>query len=201
MFVTLNGKRVDKIVGYLPPEQFADKLQDIVTIHYELAAIKAKFREDPTDLETGGKLGAAYASRGEGVLARKVIEKLEAADPDNDSGHLTDVYLAMGEYYFDQEKDRSVSAIRWYTKAVERGHYPAAVANARFRIVLAYLIGSEQHSTRAKKFGKKLRSAEEVVNALLAMSDIPEDLRLQADDLKLRIRGELAEHEKLRNKD
>ena len=50
LFVSAKGKRVDKIVGYLPPEQFAAKLQDVLTIHHELASIKAKFDADPTDL-------------------------------------------------------------------------------------------------------------------------------------------------------
>ena len=201
MIVTAKGERIDKIVGYLPPEQFANKLQSILTIHRELSAMEAKFKVDPTDLQTGGKLGAAYASRYQTFLARRVIRKLEAADPNNDTGHLTDIYLAMGEYYLDQEKDRSVSAIRWYTKAVERGHEPAAVADARYRIALAYFTGRTQHRMMAKKFGAKLRSAQEAIDALLAMSDIPEDLRLQADDLMDRIREGLAEHERRRKKD
>ena len=106
----------------------------------------------------------------------------------------------MGDYYVD-EKERYAGAIRWYTKAVEHGHEPAAVAVARYRVGLAYFTDRTQHATKAKRFGEKLRSARKAIDALLAMSEIPEDLRLQADDLTQRIREELAEHEKLRKKD
>lgn len=199
LFVDAKGKRVDKIIGYLPPTQFAAKIQDILTIHRELSAMAAQFMTDPTNLEMGGKLGAAYAGRGKASLAKKIIKQLEAADPNNDQGYLTDVYLAMGEYYLD-EKERYHSAIRWYNKAVELGHDPAVIAVARYRISLAYFTQRTQHTIKAKKFGEKLRSAKVAIDALLAMSDVPADLRLQADDLAKNINGELAEHEKLRNK-
>lgn len=199
LIVTAKGERIDKIVGYLPPEQFANKLQSILTIHRELSAMEAQFKADPTDLATGGKLGAAYASRYQTFLARRVIRKLEAADPNNTKGHLTDTYLAMGEYYLD-EKEQYASAIRWYNKVVERGHEPAAVAVARYRIALAYFAGRTKHSKRAEKFGDKLRSAQAAIDALLAMSDIRDDLRRQTHDLARRIRKEMDEHERVRNK-
>ncbi len=200
IFVSAKGKRVEKIVGYLPPEKFAAKMRDILTVHHELAAMKTKFDADPTDLATGGKLGTAYASRGKPSLAKKVIRKLEAVDPDNEKGYLTDTYLAMGEYYLDEEEQPRI-AIRWYTKAADRSHEPAAVAQARYRIGLAYFYSRTRHATKARKFGEKLRSAEEAVNVLLAMNDIPEDLKLQAEDLGKSIHKELAEHHKLRKKD
>lgn len=199
IFVTAKGKRVDKIVGYLPPEQFAAKLQDVLTIHHELAAIKAKFDADPSDLANGGKLGAAYASRGKPSLAKRIIRKLEAADPTNEQGHLTNAYLALGEYYLDEEEQPNI-AIRWYAKAEDRGHDPSAVAEARYRIGLAYYYSRTKHTPKAKKFGEKLRSAGEAIDTLLAMSDIPEELRLQAADLAESVKQELTEHEKLRNK-
>ena len=200
IFVSAKGKRVDKIVGYPPPEQFAAKLQDVLTIHHELASIKAEFDADPTDLAAGGKLSAAYASRGKASLARRVIRKLEAADPNNEQGYLTDTYLAMGEYYLDEE-EQPIMAIRWYAKAADRGHQPSAVAQARFRIGLAYYHGRTKHTTKAKKFGEKLRFAGEAINTLLAMNDVPVELRDQATDLAQLVKSELAEHEKLRKKD
>jgi TPR repeat protein len=106
----------------------------------------------------------------------------------------------MGEYYVD-EKERYAGAIRWFNKAVERGKDPAAVAVARYRIGLAYYTDRTQHATRAKKFGEKVRSAQSAIEALLAMSGITEDLRLQAEDLAQHIREELAEHENFRKKE
>ena len=200
LFVTAKGKRIDKIVGYLPPEQFAAKLQDVLTIHQELAAIKAKFDADPSDLASGGKLGAAYANRGKPSLAKRIIRKLEAADPTNEKGYLTSAYLALGEYYLDEE-EQPIMAIRWYAKAEDRGHDPSAVAEARYRIGLAYFHSRTKHTPKAKKFGEKLCSAGEAIDTLLAMSDIPEELRLQAADLAESVKQELAEHEKLRKKD
>jgi len=200
LFVTAKGKRVDKIVGYLPPEQFAAKLQDVLTIHHELAAMKAKFDANPGDLASGGMLAAAYASRGKPSKAKKIIKKLEAADPANEKGHLTNAYLAMGEYYLDEEK-QPIIAIRWYCKAEDRGHDASAVAQARYRIGLANFFSRTRHSPKGKKFGEKLRSAAEAIDTLLAMSDIPEELRLQAAELGQDVKEGLVEHEKLRKKD
>ncbi len=195
LFVTPNGQRVSKISRYLPPAAFADKLRDVIRTHRGFAAIEAKFKADPTDTEAGARLGAAYAGSGQASMARKVIKRLEAVDPDNESGHLTEAYLAMGEHYLDVE-ERPTSAIRWYTKAVQRGRKPSAVAVARYRIGMAYFLGRTKHATRARRFGKKLRSARAAIDDLMAMNDVPEDLRLQADDLAQQIREELAEHEK-----
>lgn len=194
------GQRVDKIVGYLPPEQFAAKLQDVLTIHHELAGMKVNFDANPGDLTSGGMLAAAYASRSKPSKAKKIIKKLEAADPTNEKGHLTNAYLAMGEYYLDEEEQPTI-AIRWYSKAEDRGHTPSAVAEARYRIGLANYFSRTRHAPKGRKFGEKLRSAAKAIDTLLAMSDIPEELRLQAAELGQSVKEGLAEHEKLRKKD
>jgi len=200
LFLTPKGKRIGKI-NYLPPEQFADKLQETITIHRELSAMTARFKADPTDLETGGKVAAAYASRGQFIEARNVIKKLEAADPDNNTGHLTDAYLAMGEYYVDLPEPKYANAIRWYEKAVEQGHDSAAVAEARYRIGLARFGGRSKHQPGTERFGKAVAAAKETIEGVLAISDVPDDVRQRAAELMRQIQGELARQERLRSKD
>lgn len=199
LFVNAQGKRVDKIVGYLPPDKFSEKLKNVITIHQELAGMKSKFDGDPSDLEMGSKLAAAYASSGVESLAKKVIGKLEDADPKNEKGFLTEPYMAMGDFFLD-EKEEEKTAIKWFTKAVESGREPAGIAQARWRMANAYYDSRTDNTVKSKKFGEKLKSAEEQVNILLAMEGAPDELKAQAKDLAESIKGELGAHEDAQKK-
>jgi len=199
IFVDAKGRRVDKFIGYLPPKKFADRMQDVLTIHRGLGTLQAKFGADPPDLEAGGKLATAYANHGEASLAKKVIRKLEKADPENETGCLTEAYLALGEYYLDEEEKHKV-AIRWYTKVVDQALQPETVAQAHYRIAVAYFDSRTKHAAKSNKFGAKLRAARGAIDALLAMDGVAEELKLQTKDLADSVRKDLALHEEFKKK-
>ncbi len=200
LFLDATGKRIEKFIGYLPPEKFAARMEDVLALHSGLNELKAKFKADPPDLEAGRKLATAYANRGKVSLAKKIIRKLEKADPENKAGRLTEPYLALGEYYLDEEAKHKV-AIRWYTKVVDHALQPETVAQAHYRIAVAYFDSRTQHAEKSNKFGAKLLAAREAIDALLAIDGVPEELRAQAKDLADSVSKDLAMHEKLRKKD
>lgn len=175
-------------------------MQDVLAFHSGLSELQAKFKADPPDLEAGRKLATAYANRGKVSLAKKVIRKLEKADPENKAGRLTEPYLAMGEYYLDEEEKHKV-AIRWYTKVVEHASQPETVAQAHYRIAVAYFDSRTKHVTKSNKFGAKLLAAREAIDALQAMDGVPEELQSQAKDLADSVSKDLAMHEELKKKD
>jgi len=174
-------------------------MQDVLAFHSGLSELQAKFKADPPDLEAGRKLATAYANRGKVSLAKKVIRKLEKADPENKAGRLIEPYLALGEYYLDEEAKHKV-AIRWYTKVVDLASQPETVAQARYRIALAHFDSRSKHATKSNKFGAKLLAAREAIDALQAMDGVSEELQSQTKDLAASVSKDLAEHEKVRNK-
>lgn len=200
IFVDATGKRVEKLIGYKSPKKFATHMEDVLALHSGLNELKAKFKADPPDLEAGRKLATAYANRGKVSLAKKIIRKLEQADPENKAGRLTEPYLAMGEYYLDEEEKHKV-AIRWYTKVVEHASETATVAQAHYRIAVAHFDSRTKHATKSNKFGAKLRAAREAIDALLVMDDVTEELQSQTRALADSVSKDQAMHEKLRTKD
>ncbi len=200
IFADATGKRVEKLIGYKSPKKFASHMEDVLALHSGLADLQAKFKADPPDLEAGGKLATAYANRGKVSLAKKVIRKLEKADPENKAGRLIEPYLALGEYYLDEESKHKV-AIRWYTKVADHALQPETVAQARYRIAVAYFDSRTQHATKSNKFAAKLLAAREAIDALQAMDGVTEELKLQAKDLADSVSKDLAMHEQLRKKD
>ena len=200
IFADATGKRVEKLIGYKSPKKFARHMEDVLALHSGLSELQAKFKADPPDLEAGRKLATSYANRGKVSLAKKVIRKLEKADPENKAGLLTEPYLALGEYYLDEEEKHKV-AIRWYTKVVEHASQPETVAQAHYRIAVAHFDSRTKHVTKSNKFGAKLRAAREAIDALLAMKGVPEELKSQARDLADSVSKDLALHDKLQKKD
>jgi tetratricopeptide (TPR) repeat protein len=174
-------------------------MQDVLALHSGLAELQAKFKADPPDLEAGRKLATAYANRGKVSQAKKVIRKLEMVDPENKAGRLTEPYLALGEYYLDEEEKHQV-AIRWYTKVVDHASQPETVAQARYRIAVAYFDSRTQHATKSNKFGAKLLAAREAIDALQAMDGVPDELRSQTKDLADSVSEDLALHEASKKK-
>ncbi len=200
IFADATGKRVEKLIGYKSPKKFAGHMEDVLALHSGLSELQAKFKADPPDLEAGRKLATSYANRGKVSLAKKVIRKLEKADPENKAGRLTEPYLALGEYYLDEEEKHKV-AIRWYTKVVDRALQPETVARARYRIAVAHFDSRTKHATKSNKFGAKLRAAREAIDALLAMDGVPEELKSQTKDLADSVSKDLTLHEQLKKKD
>ncbi len=200
IFADAKGRRVEKLIGYKSAKRFAAHMQDVLAVHSGLGELQAKFKAEPPDLEAGGKLATAYANRGKVSLAKKVIRKLEQADPENKAGRLTEPYLALGEYYLDEEEKHKV-AIRWYTKVVDHALQTETVAQAHYRIAVAHFDSRTKHVTKSNKFGAKLRAAGEAIDALLAMDGVPEELKLQTKDLADSVSKELALHEAFKKKD
>ena len=194
LFADGKGRTVAKIRGYRPPEEFAREMEKVARLHRELPQLEAKFAAEPADLATGGMLAAVYAFRGEVSRAKKSIKIVEQSDPNNEQGHLTEAYMAVGEHY--DAKEEYGKAGKFYVKAVETGQGAQVVAEARFSAAEAHFRDQARFEPGHRAAAKRLKAAEEQLTVLLAMADLPEDQKHQATELLQAVQEGRAENQK-----
>jgi tetratricopeptide (TPR) repeat protein len=180
--------------GYRAADDFLKEAEEVAQIHREFPELQSKFEADPSDLATGGMLASVYAFRGEATKAKRCIKVVEQADPDNEQGHLTEAYMAIGEYY--DEKEDFGKAAKFFTKAADSSEDPLIVADARFNTARAHFRDRARFDLGSPPAEKRLDAAEQALAALLAMTDLPQEQRQQADELRKAIESDRTEHDK-----
>lgn len=170
-----------KIVGYRPPDVFAEKMEEIVRVHRELPTIEARYEENPQDLATGALLAVTYASRGDTRKAKRYVKAVEEVDPDNRQGHLTEAYLAMGDAYEAEREFRNAAKV--YAKVTKSSNDSAILADARFNTARAHFMDRTRLKPASKGLIKKLEEAKAELDALLVMEDLSEEHASMAKDL------------------
>jgi thioredoxin-like negative regulator of GroEL len=193
VFADGKGKAVGKIRGYRPAEEFMAEMEKIARLHRELPVLQARFEADSTDLETGGMLAAVYAFRGDRTKAKKAIKAVEEADPENEHGHLTEAYMAMGEYYDGKEEYKNAG--KFYEKAALTGKDPLVVGEARYNTAQALFHDQKRFDPGNRIAVKRLAEAQEHLNLMLAMA-LPEDQKQSAKELLESVEAATEEHEK-----
>jgi tetratricopeptide (TPR) repeat protein len=175
LFIDPAGKVADKIVGYLPPPPFADRLKLVARAHAELPRLEARHKANPGSVEVSARLAEIYAGRGEGARAEALLQQAEKADPQNATGHLTKAYNAVGDYF--QERNQFDRAIALFRRAATTGKDPADVGYARLSIAVCHLSQSRPED------------AKQELEATIAMPNLPPDQKRQAERLLEQAKG------------
>ncbi|MGC8666534.1 MAG: thioredoxin fold domain-containing protein [Chthonomonadales bacterium] len=174
MFLEGNGSVAAKIGGYLPPQQFAEKLTEIDEAHRELPVLAAKFKQNPRDAAVAAKLTSIYASKDDPAHAEATLAALEKADPDNTTGLLAPAFNKVGDLY--QDRQQFPRAIALFKQAAAHAKKPYDAAYAHISIAVCYL--SERN----------LSAAVPELEATIAVKDGPKDLHDQARQILAAVR-------------
>lgn len=174
MFLEADGSIAAKIGGYLPPQQFAEKLTEIDEAHRELPVLASKFKQNPADAAVAAKLTSIYASKDDAEHAEVTLAALQKADPQNSTGLLAPAFNKVGDLY--QDRQQFPHAIALFKKAAAFAKKPYDAAYAHISIAVCYL--SERN----------LAAAVPELEATIAVKNGPKDLQDQARQILAAVR-------------
>jgi tetratricopeptide (TPR) repeat protein len=111
ILMTPEGNEVDRIIGFLPPDQFQKALDRYLDGHDTFWDIERKLNKDKQDPELLFAMAEKYAARGQTDESQPRYEQIIELDRNNAQGWTDDALFALGRQYRDEE--------RWY-KAIEK---------------------------------------------------------------------------------
>jgi len=176
---------VGKVLGYMPPEGFSEKLEAIAKGYKEFPELQGQYKKDPKDLQTAGKLAVGYIQRGDEARAEEIVREAEKVDPDNSQDQLTKAYNAIGDKY--QEEQQFGKAVPMFSKAVKTGKKPEDVAYAQMSIAVCDLMQN------------KLKEALPELEAVTKLEGAPKDLKEQAEQYLKQLRPLLDREKKAKD--
>lgn len=145
LFLESDGKEIDRIVGYLPPEKFLKETKDILERKNVFAVLLEREREYPKDIELMFALGGKFADRGMHEEAIVRFEKIVKLDPKNKKGQSDNAMFGIGRLYLRQKK---------YNQAIEEfetliSTYPKTDLVVDVRLYIGYCYEKKGDKDRA----------------------------------------------------
>ena len=126
ILMTADGQEVDRIPGYIPPNEFVAAINDFLAGRGTLEDVKSRFEAYPDSLALLLVLAEKYQNRGMEAEAESSYRELLARDPANAQGQAAQALHSL--------------AIMAYSAG--RDHYDTAVA--RFEVLIERFPGSEK---------------------------------------------------------
>jgi thioredoxin-related protein len=111
LLVNGDGSEIDRIYGYLPPDEFVETINDYLQ---DIGTLKDYLRRADTNAttEVNYVLGEKYTGRGMFDDARSYYEKVIKADPDNKEGHTEDAMMGLADLLLrEKEYNRSITQL------------------------------------------------------------------------------------------
>ncbi|NOZ09414.1 MAG: hypothetical protein GXO91_11175 [FCB group bacterium] len=101
VFVTNDGTEVDRIVGFLPPDQYKSRLEDILAGKNTIPDLLARFEKTPDDLELAVQLAGKYEDRGDYDSAAGMYASILQSHADSSSEEVNHAryFLAMKDLF------------------------------------------------------------------------------------------------------
>jgi tetratricopeptide (TPR) repeat protein len=90
-----SGEEIDRIYGYLPPEEFVSIIRSYLQGKETLEDIKNRFQKDSTDVELAFKLADKYEARRKYEQAASYYQKVVDSDPENEKGKSQDALFNL----------------------------------------------------------------------------------------------------------
>lgn len=181
LFVNAQGKEEGRIGGYLPPEPFAARLQEIARAHRELPALEARFKANRGDAATAARLVSLYAERGEAAKASAALTSLQKSDPRNAQKRLVPALLAVASMFITHDSfgqpEHISRAIPLLRQAIPLAADPRDRAYARLSLGVCYI----------QRQDRKAAAAE--LKKLIATPDTPADMKERAQRILEAVTG------------
>ena len=122
LFVGESGQVVNRIGGYLPPDQFYTAAANANSIYRGLARWEKAVRAHPNDETATSSLAMLYIMQGDANHALPMIARVEKLDPANRKGHLAKLCSGAGDRF--QQNRHFPQAIEWFQKSARVGKTP-----------------------------------------------------------------------------
>jgi len=138
LFVQPDGTLAWKIVGYMPPDDFAKQMHLASTVSSAVPKLEAALKSNPSDATSAAKLVPYYGGTGKEakITALMVVVDKGTLDPTVKA----DAYNAAGDAC--QNQNQNDAAIAYFQKAINP-NLPNQTAYARISIAECYLAVNE----------------------------------------------------------
>ncbi|MCK4427551.1 MAG: tetratricopeptide repeat protein [candidate division Zixibacteria bacterium] len=156
-----SGEEIDRIYGYLPPEEFVSTIQSYLQGKETLEDIENKFRADSTDVELAFKLADKYEARRRYDEAASYYQKVVDLDPEDKKGKSQDAMLNLA--WLEIRKKEYLKAVDAFKNFLET--YPKSEMAEDAERFIPYSYAKASDTTKAlglyQKFLKDYPNSED----------------------------------------
>jgi tetratricopeptide (TPR) repeat protein len=92
-----DGKEIDRWIGYLPPDEFADKIGAMAKGTSAIALLEKDLAKSPNDFDLLVQVGEKHAEAGRVEPATAALTKAMAQDPKNEKGKYPEILYELGD--------------------------------------------------------------------------------------------------------
>lgn len=166
LFLKPSGEVAWKIVGYMPPADFAKQMDMAQGVETELPKLEAEFHNSGGNAEIDSKLISYYGGMDSLDKIQKVLPSLDRLSSGSPSAQLGSAYNAAGDAY--QNAGKNKEAIDLFRKGEMTGK-PEQIAYARISMAQCYFALNDP------------KSAVPVLKAFLSMGPEADSYRKSAE--------------------
>ncbi len=140
-----SGEEIDRIYGYLPPEEFVSTIESYLQGKETLEDIETRLSADPTDVELAFKLAEKYEARRCYDRAKIYYQRVIDLDPEDSKGKSRDALMSIAQLEI-RKKDylKAVDAFKYFLQK-----YPESEMAVDAEEYVAYSYDKAGDTTRA----------------------------------------------------
>ncbi len=146
-----SGEEIDRIYGFLPPEEFVSTIRSYLQGKETLGDIENRFRADTTDVELAFKLAEKYEARRKYDQAALHYQNVVALDPEDNKGKSQDAMLNLA--WLEMRKKEYLKAVDAFRNFLEK--YPESEMIEEAERFIPYSYARAGDTTRAVKLYEK----------------------------------------------
>ncbi len=146
-----SGEEIDRIYGYLPPEEFVSTIQSYLQGKETLEDIKNRFQADSTDVELAFKLAEKYEARRWYDKAMMHYQKVVDLDPEDEKGKSQDALYNIA--WLDIRRKEYLKAVDGFRHFLEK--YPESEIAQDAEIYIPYSYANAGDTTKALELYQK----------------------------------------------
>jgi outer membrane protein assembly factor BamD (BamD/ComL family) len=140
-----SGEEIDRIFGFLPPDDFVSTIQDYLQGKNTLDDLKKRFQEDSTDVELASKLAEKYEGRSEYDQAATCYKKVLDLDPRDEKGFSDDALMSLA--WLEVRKKEYLKAIETFEYFLQK--FPKSELAVDAEVYIPYSYARAGDTTKA----------------------------------------------------
>jgi thioredoxin-related protein len=146
-----SGEEIDRIYGYLPPEEFVSTIQSYLQGKETLEDVENRFRADSTDVELAFKLAEKYEARRKYDQAGLHYQKVVDLDPEDRKGKSQDALLNLA--WLEIRKKDYLKAVDAFKNFLKK--YPESEMAEDAEMYIPYSYANAGDTTKALELYQK----------------------------------------------
>jgi tetratricopeptide (TPR) repeat protein len=151
IFMKSSGEEIDRIYGYLPPDDFVTTIKNYLQGKETLGDMKNRFQADSTDVELAFKLADKYEARRGYDEAFYYYQKVVDLDPEDKKGKSQDALFNIA--WLEIRKKDYPEAIDAFKRFLEK--YPESAMAEDAEMYIPYSYAKAGDTTKALELYEK----------------------------------------------